>query len=95
MSTAATVSGTEGLLQMEHAGGAVMTDADVVLIFYGTWDTARAKEMRTILTYFTANLNNSSWYNVNRCVVQAAPLLLLLQLVAPQRQMRLEMLLAT
>jgi hypothetical protein len=70
---AATTGSTEGLLQMEHAGGDVMVDANVVLIFYGSWDTQRARDMRNILTYFTANLNNSTWYNVNRYYTKQPP----------------------
>jgi hypothetical protein len=52
--------------QISYKGGAVMSDANVMLIFYGSWTSPQSKSTMAILQNFVANLNGSPWYNVNR-----------------------------
>lgn len=52
--------------QISYHGGSVMSDANVMLIFYGSWTSPQAKSTMAILQHFVANLDGSPWYNVNR-----------------------------
>jgi hypothetical protein len=51
---------------MTYNGGFVHTNLDVVLIFLGSWSSAKAKQTAALITYFAANANNTLWLKTGR-----------------------------